>query len=356
MKLKNLLLTNLMVVAILSLIAQPQYSSKNLPSIGDVATYKRIEMGGFGNNEHRTVGENLTWDFSKVTGFTGKDITVTATTKSIANAKNGSKYTKAMMATEGSDGFYHYYSIGKDKYNADAIFVEGYSEDAKNAGSVNLQDLVFTKGNMPLFKYPMKYKDQYGNFLNEDYQGKFTDGVFPVVNVSGRAFSNYDGYGTLKLPDGKTYTNVMKITRTHQYTAVEGVLPNQTYNSLEIFWFAPEYKEPVCIYFEDANAAQGKVGASIKMYFITSGTKMSVNDLSASESKVNVYPNPANNYVTIENEGVSNVSVCNVQGQVVISKEIKDSETLDINTLAKGVYYIRIENEKTVVIKKIIKE
>ncbi|MFY0599643.1 MAG: T9SS type A sorting domain-containing protein [Cyclobacteriaceae bacterium] len=62
--------------------------------------------------------------------------------------------------------------------------------------------------------------------------------------------------------------------------------------------------------------------------------------------KISLYPNPANEYINIIGKGVNNISsieIYNVQGKLVINKQV-DSNSIDISSLNKGVYMVRIND------------
>lgn len=96
------------------------------------------------------------------------------------------------------------------------------------------------------------------------------------------------------------------------------------------------------------------------------GTASRGNGLITSEAqkdvqKVVVYPNPANNIVTIQLpgfKGKSDLSMFDVNGHVVLQREVTAVNTqLDISSLPPGVYIIRIKNGVTEVnMTKIIKQ
>ena len=70
----------------------------------------------------------------------------------------------------------------------------------------------------------------------------------------------------------------------------------------------------------------------------------------------NIFPNPGNGqiFVTLNNDGNFNLSVSNSQGQQVFSTVISGSQNLDLSALSKGVYFIRISNESSVSIEKMV--
>jgi GH18 family chitinase len=73
-----------------------------------------------------------------------------------------------------------------------------------------------------------------------------------------------------------------------------------------------------------------------------------------------VYPNPANDFVTISlvNSTTNNqVAVYNALGQMVISQRFNQSMfSISLKELEPGIYFINIANESGVASKKIVKE
>ncbi len=89
--------------------------------------------------------------------------------------------------------------------------------------------------------------------------------------------------------------------------------------------------------------------------FVVKETLLSVNDNFQSEFAV--YPNPATNFITIDSysETVSMISIYDISGKILLSKNnlTSTTDTIDISSLSKGIYFIRINNKLTT---KLIKE
>ncbi len=84
-----------------------------------------------------------------------------------------------------------------------------------------------------------------------------------------------------------------------------------------------------------------------------------VNANAATVSGILVYPNPNTGEFTIElnNGSVKNIDVMDLTGRVIISNSSSnDKVDFNINTLANGVYYVRIQSNNTVEVIKIIKQ
>jgi len=74
---------------------------------------------------------------------------------------------------------------------------------------------------------------------------------------------------------------------------------------------------------------------------------------------IKVYPNPVSNELKIETEEVNeplNIEIVNGFGQVIYRGNFVGKATIQTDQFASGVYFVRIENGKKVVFKKIIKE
>lgn len=68
-----------------------------------------------------------------------------------------------------------------------------------------------------------------------------------------------------------------------------------------------------------------------------------------------VYPNPSNNWVRIEAEGIKHISISNMQGLMIYESKVNGSEfDFDFSQQETGVYFIRIESLEGVVVKKVV--
>jgi hypothetical protein len=90
------------------------------------------------------------------------------------------------------------------------------------------------------------------------------------------------------------------------------------------------------------------------------GGGMGLNDYSFSYNRLNIIPNPANNKITISSPiltGITQLSILNVTGEKVLERKLTENETqIDISTLPRGVYFVRLQNEKMVEVGKMVKE
>jgi hypothetical protein len=77
-------------------------------------------------------------------------------------------------------------------------------------------------------------------------------------------------------------------------------------------------------------------------------------------SAVIIYPNPSSTKITIEMPEISSeflISIFNSNGQEVIMQQITESQTvIDISHLLKGLYFVKITDERTVMVWKFVKQ
>jgi hypothetical protein len=90
------------------------------------------------------------------------------------------------------------------------------------------------------------------------------------------------------------------------------------------------------------------------------GYAIGINEHSEKRNFVFFSPNPAQNKITIEipqTAGESILTIFNINGQELIKQNITENKTqMDISDLPHGIYFVKMANEKTVDVKKIIKE
>jgi hypothetical protein len=75
--------------------------------------------------------------------------------------------------------------------------------------------------------------------------------------------------------------------------------------------------------------------------------------------RISLYPNPATDKITIETYAIptqSQLSIMNLNGQELITRTITEPKTqINISNLPNGVYFVRVTNDRTVEVGKIVK-
>jgi photosystem II stability/assembly factor-like uncharacterized protein len=90
------------------------------------------------------------------------------------------------------------------------------------------------------------------------------------------------------------------------------------------------------------------------------GPPVEVNEKSTSLNSLRIYPNPASEKITIETPEISHqsyLSIYNLSGQELLKQTISETKTtIDINNLNPGLYIIKVMDERSVRVGKIIKQ
>jgi hypothetical protein len=88
---------------------------------------------------------------------------------------------------------------------------------------------------------------------------------------------------------------------------------------------------------------------------INDSTDMSLYDVNVDRYS-NVYPNPASDIVTVQSSfKVREIEIINALGQVMLRKEGNQNiETLEVNSLEKGTYIVRIKTWRGFANKKLV--
>ncbi len=72
------------------------------------------------------------------------------------------------------------------------------------------------------------------------------------------------------------------------------------------------------------------------------------------QAAVMLYPNPANDFVTVSGISDAAVEIFDVTGKLVLKSNVKDGRRLDVSAFANGIYNCRISDGKTVKVQKMV--
>jgi hypothetical protein len=102
------------------------------------------------------------------------------------------------------------------------------------------------------------------------------------------------------------------------------------------------------------------VGDSGTILKTSNGGELAMNEIPYDDSPLKIRPNPASGYITLESwpslKGAL-VTILDLSGQeILFGKFMQDKTQLDISTLPRGIYFVKVKSETTVIIEKLIKE
>jgi uncharacterized protein (TIGR02145 family) len=129
------------------------------------------------------------------------------------------------------------------------------------------------------------------------------------------------------------------------------------YDSMSFFWTSEFFHSDAALYkflknFQEAlngSATSCKTGMSVR--FVRDATSLSTTDFSNS---IIMYPNPVKNMLTIDGLVVKDVVIYSVLGKAVL--KMSNQNTIDVSSLSKGVYFIKVSDGISASTKKFIKD
>jgi len=96
--------------------------------------------------------------------------------------------------------------------------------------------------------------------------------------------------------------------------------------------------------------------SAIKMFIAKLGIITGINEY-YNEFDVFIFPNPANDNLTIETPQKSSIEIINIQGQLIKTLTSSGNKTnIDVSALPCGVYIVEVKTEKGMAVKKFVKE
>ena len=75
------------------------------------------------------------------------------------------------------------------------------------------------------------------------------------------------------------------------------------------------------------------------------------------ENKINIFPNPSTDNISIESRPSATIEISNIQGLLIKTLAASDTKTnVDVSALPCGVYVVQVKTETEIAVKKFIKE
>lgn len=303
------------------LMSQPIISKSVVPQIGDtILLAMDTVLMNPGN-----AGASQTWNF---TNLSAKMIS-TRLYVAPSSTPYAAQFTNAMLSkTDGLHSVYSYWNLS----DTNASYV-GFVEP-------NIYDQSFSPA-ISFYRYPIHYNDAYSLTAMATTNPGALQGSVKYYFIA-------DAYGVLNLPRGGL-TNVL---RTHSTIYVGDSNVNSYSLTNEYAWYKDGVKEPIMVI--------GKViinGSVHKKYvFYENGYHRSGISESTIDVEFSIYPNPVLDVFNIQcNEKINRISIYTIQGEEVML-QTTNLNSIDMHSLASGIYIIRCEGNNFIRTQKIIKQ
>ena len=207
------------------------------------------------------------------------------------------------------------------------------------------------------YKYSVKAEDIFGNISLYSDTLKVTTEAIDTIPPS--------------TPTGLTYTALTEVSFVlswikstdkagiNEYLVFKDGTPYGTVNAPDTVMPIP-FLNPGTTYTMTVQAKDvvGNVSALSKPLLVTTLKNTGLAE-SNSMKEFSISPNPATNYITVENidESSNNtIEICDISGKAIIKQMMQKNSRIDISKLASGIYIVRMSNVSGVFIGKLIKE
>ncbi|MEY4602791.1 MAG: hypothetical protein RIT43_83 [Bacteroidota bacterium] len=305
----------------------------NEPSVGNLKTMYLCDS--LTDPLETVTGNNVTWDYSSIVGINS---TRTIEVIDPATSPYSAQYptsTKGFSIQGSLTNFYN--STATERVSQGFIFEEP---------SFGLVIATFGTDEQKTVSYPFAY----GSTLTDNFAGSLQfdfNGMAQNPTCTGTSYASIDGQGTLLLPSGNTFSNVIryKIVDT-VFTQVSFIVP------IDVIFVRTQYE-----YYDLTNdnlplfthsfvtisqassstplATQSAVLSSVQPTITTSLTALT-------EENILIYPNPATEDITISSIGKNTtLFVSDLAGRTILSLETESfNQVIDISELPEGTYLL----------------
>ncbi|MFM7565438.1 MAG: T9SS type A sorting domain-containing protein [Flavobacteriales bacterium] len=326
--------------ALLFLLSIPVYhfaqsfDVSNEPPFGSLVSLHLCDSNA--NLQTGIMGANATWDFSQIAGIFGvtKDVQILVATQDV----NFSSFTGAT----------HLYDIGGNLqtfYNTspNGRISQGFVFNEVSLGAVVASWNIDAEN---LMAYPFGMA---ANPLLDNFSGTVTSGLTGTVPSTGSSVAVVDGSGTLMLPGGNSYNVIRYHLKDSANATIFGNNVAFVRNVYEYYDFATSTL-PVFITMQ-INVNSALLNNSSTVILSKDQPLTFVGLEKPALVPINLFPNPASEYVSIEGIAVgAPYCITNILGQCV-NQGTYDAP-IYVSDWPNGVYFVKTQNSVETFIKK----
>lgn len=336
------------VITLLSFFCSSSYAqititSANMPGSGDTIRYSACRPNSINTS---TAGTNVFWNYD-----------------TLQSLNQGVYQYKAAFQTP-----YAFYFVGPNQYGlkiADSVgfstykFYDIYNFFKKTSSAYTVEGTGFKYNNIPLasqysdedelYSFPLSYLDH----DSTTYKVTVQLGTGLYYTQVGYRINDVDAWGTIKTP----YDSVACIRLVSTSYGKDSINFNGfpfTYPNVQrsYKWMSVTEKIPMLEVQGAYNSGNGTFTPVLARYR-DNMLPVGMSELKLNTGIIKVFPNPATDeaYVFVKDVEASSIKFYSVAGQEVLSGNVSGNMTaVSLSTLANGIYFYSVANEKGAVI------
>ncbi len=309
------------------------FNLANEASIGSLQSLFLCDSNTF--SYAATVGSNVTWDYSQLAGIFGvvKDVQIKDATLDPEYAS----FSGAQKTMEIGSTLRTFYSS-----DASSRISQGFVFNEVSLGNVVAS---WPVNNELLMNYPFAL----GSSTSDVFDGTITSTTTGTIPTNGVSVTSADGIGTLLLPGGTSYSNVLRFHLKDSATAIVFNTPvHFVRNQFEYYDFTIS-NLPIFLY-SNIKVQSALLNNSSTLVLSKDQPTTFVGLEENSMDSFTIYPNPVQNKLEIDGSlDPKEITIWDLKG--AIQNYTLENSTLDVTQLPAGVYLLK----SGVFVKKFIK-
>ena len=309
----------------------------NEPVLGDVNTKQGYDSVSV---LPQNIGANQLWDFSALTSNT---VVGVSTFTTVASTPNGASFSAATLAEDDGQGGYTYTKATATQFEIVGVVDPNITLNFTNTAIA------------AVWPVTMGYTN------NDTFSGSAASGTMTGTST-GTINTVATGTGTLVIPGGATFTNVLQIRNKQnvKLSFVFGIVTATVVSTGYDYYHGSQKFPLLSVSYTDISGALTSTSATVK---VNNALITGINNLNF-DATFNVFPNPTKEIVNVKlhNETNANclVEIYNSYGQLVQADDLGNytdiSNALSISNLASGIYIVKTSLGDKVSARKLIVE
>lgn len=309
------------------------FDINNESAIGSITSLHLCDSNA--NIQANVMGSSATWDFSQIAGIYGvtKDVQILDATQD----PNYVSFNGATKLYDLGNTFQTFYSSSANGRSSQGFVFNEVSLGAVVASwNIDQENL-------------MAYPFSYGNNVIDVFSGTVTTSATGTVPATGTSYAVIDGNGTLMLPGGNTYTNVLR------YHLKDSALASVFGTNVAFVRDVYEYYDfsvgnlPIFITMSvEINSALFSNNSTIILSKDQPTSFVGSTELTL--PIISPFPNPVLNYLQLSGANIGDpYQIKSLSGKTLSMGLYKGS--IDVANLNPGVYFIQINGESVEFVK-----
>jgi len=335
------ILLYIILLSATNLFSQTLATSDTL-TLGDSYQYYAVDTSM--TDLETIVGTGITWDYSGLLMAAGEP-QATNTVIDISNSPSQADFPNAQYQEQFDSGIQTFFS---NSPSDDKVIIDGYIFTSAGADYI----VKYDTDEMIGLELPMSF----GSEVNDNVVGEAIVPLLGSITLTGTVNVIADGTGSLVL-GSNTYSDVIRIKTTENSSGPSQLGTISVERKSYAYYSPNDTKFPLFIYGEILVSIPNAGVVSFKIVWSKDDTQQFASiSQSSSNIAIDLYPNPADENVTIESpEGTQLIEIYNTVGKVVESIENPPvKQVIDTKKLNAGIYFVSVKSGNSTTTKKLV--